>query len=51
MAHWHVTDFDKPDRFGPEVRAEVLAEARQAVRRLADQDGTLHLSEVLEVLE
>jgi hypothetical protein len=52
MAHHHVTDFDKPDRFDPVIRAEVLAEARKAIRELAaDTNGTLHVSEVLEALE
>jgi hypothetical protein len=42
----------KPDRFDPVIRAEVLAEARQAIRSLAaDANGNLHVSEVLEALE
>jgi hypothetical protein len=52
MAHYHVTDFDKPDRFDPVVRRGVLDEARQAVRTLQpDADGNLHVSEVLGALD
>lgn len=52
MAHHQVTDFDKPDRFDKEVRREVLAEVRQAVRGLRpDKDGNLHVSEVLEAVD
>lgn len=52
MAHHHVTDFDKPDRFDPVIRREVLDEARQAVRDLpTDANGNLHVSEVLDALD
>jgi hypothetical protein len=52
MPHYHVSDFDKPDRFDPAVRREVLDEARRAVRGLEpDKDGNLHVSEVLGALD
>lgn len=52
MAHHHVTDFDKPGRFDPTVRREVLAEARQRVRDIPkDANGNVHVSEVLEALD
>lgn len=52
MAHHHVRDFDKPDRFDPVVRREVLKDARQRIRDIpADANGLIGRSEALEALD
>lgn len=50
MPHHQVTDFG-PGPLAPALRAEVIAAARERVRRLApDRDGNVHVSDVLEAL-
>lgn len=54
--HHQITDFDKPDRFDPAARAEILAEAREQIRTRilaldVDPNGNVHRGEVLATLE
>lgn len=52
MVHYQVTDPDRPERFGPTERAQVIAGIRQRVLQLdVDHDGNVHRRDILDALD